>query len=104
MAEKLRGMLILDKIDKEQIFETKSGHKAVWVDIIPNRDGADQYGNTHAITTWSKDKGTTYLGNLRPEQFGGGQAAPAPQPSIKEQVMAKSAEQSLIPQPDDLPF
>ena len=102
MAEKLRGMLILDKIDKNLIIETKNGHKAVWVDIIPNRDGADQYGNTHAITTWSKDNGTTYLGNLRPQEFG---QAPAQAQSLKEEILARNAAEAVqTPEPDDLPF
>lgn len=99
MAEKLRGLLILDKIDKEQIFDTKNGHKAIWVDIVPNKGGADEYGNTHAITTWSKDKGTTYLGNLRPQEFG--QAAPVAQ-SLKEELLARN--EVLPNEQNDLPF
>lgn len=103
MAEKLRGMLNLSKIDKEQIFETKKGEKAIWVDIVPNYDGQpDQYGNTHAITTWSREKGKVYLGNLRPEEFGRQGQDQGQSQSLKQQILDKAGD--LIPQPNDLPF
>ena len=92
MATKLTGLLNLSKIPKELIGQTKKGEKCLFVDIIPNRNGADEYGNTHTITLYNKNtKQTIYLGNLKEVEFGkGGAATPAGQP-------ASSVE-------DDMPF
>ena len=92
MAKKLNGMLNLSKIPKELIGQTKKGSKCIYVDIVPNRNGADEYGNTHTITLYNKNtKQTIYLGNLKEVEFGkSGADTPAGQP-------APSAE-------DDLPF
>ena len=92
MAKKLTGLLNLSKIPKELIGQTKKGEKCLFVDIIPNRNGADDYGNTHTITLYNKNtKQTIYLGNLKEVEFGkSGAATPAGQPSSSEE--------------DDLPF
>ena len=92
MAKKLTGLLNLSKIPKELIGQTKKGEKCLFVDIIPNRNGADDYGNTHTITLYNKNtKQTIYLGNLKEVEFGkSGAATPAGQ-------QASSTE-------DDLPF
>ena len=94
MAKKLTGLLNLSKIPKELIGQTKKGEKCIFIDIIPNRNGADEYGNTHTITLYNKNtKQTIYLGNLKTQEFGkGGAATPAEQP-------APSAEDD-----SDLPF
>ena len=83
MAKKLTGLLNLSKIPKELIGQTKKGEKCLFVDIIPNRNGADDYGNTHTITLYNKNtKQTIYLGNLKEVEFGkGGAATPAGQPA-----------------------
>ena len=92
MAKKLTGLLNLSKIPKELIGQTKKGEKCLFVDIIPNRNGADDYGNTHTITLYNKDtKKTIYLGNLKEVEFGKSGAA-------------ASAEQQASPVEDDLPF
>ena len=76
MPKKLTGMLNLSKIPKELIGQTKKGEKCLFVDIIPNRNGADNYGNTHAITLYDKNtKQTIYLGNLKEVEFGKSGAA-----------------------------
>ena len=92
MAKKLTGLLNLSKIPKELIGQTKKGEKCLFVDIIPNRNGADEYGNTHTITLYNKNtKQTIYLGNLKEVEFGkSGAAAPVGQPTPSEE--------------DDLPF
>ena len=92
MAKKLNGMLNLSKIPKELIGQTKKGDKVIYVDIVPNRNGADEYGNTHTITLYNKNtKQTIYLGNLKEVEFGkSGAATPAGQPTTSEE--------------DDLPF
>ena len=83
MATKLTGLLNLSKIPKELIGQTKKGEKCLFVDIIPNRNGADEYGNTHTITLYNKNtKQTIYLGNLKEVEFGkSGAATPAGQPA-----------------------
>ena len=92
MAKKLTGLLNLSKIPKELIGQTKKGEKCLFVDIIPNRNGADEYGNTHTITLYNKNtKQTIYLGNLKEVEFGkSGAATPAGQQASSEE--------------DDLPF
>ena len=92
MAKKLNGMLNLSKIPKELIGQTKKGDKVIYIDIVPNRNGADDYGNTHTITLYNKNtKQTIYLGNLKEVEFGkGGAATPAGQ-------SATSVEDSDLP-------
>nr|DAT75958.1 MAG TPA: hypothetical protein [Caudoviricetes sp.] len=76
MAKKLNGRLMLTKIPKNLIQSAadKDGNvqKFVYVDIVPNKNGADQYGNTHSIQLYDKEnKQVIYLGNLKPYEFGG---------------------------------
>ena len=74
---KLHGLLNLSKIDKSLIVKNKNGESCIWVDILENFSGPDQYGNTHTMTTYNKDtRTTTYLGNFKPQEFGKA-AAPA---------------------------
>ena len=71
MATKLHGMLNLSKIDKSLITTNTKGDKVLWVDVVPNYGGEDQYGNTHSIQLYNKaTRSTIYLGNLRPQEFG----------------------------------
>lgn len=83
MAKKLNGRLYLSKIPKELVLVDNNGRKYIYVDIVPNRNGADDYGNTHTITLYDKNtKQTIYLGNLREVEFGkSGAATPAGQPA-----------------------
>ena len=83
MARKLNGRLYLSKIPKELVLGDDKGRKYIYVDIVPNRNGADNYGNTHAITLYDKNtKQTIYLGNLKEVEFGkSGDAAPDGQPA-----------------------
>ena len=92
MAKKLTGLLNLSKIPKELIGQTKKGEKCLFVDIVPNRNGEDIYGNTHTITLYNKNtKQTIYLGNLKEVEFSkSGAATPAGQPAS--------------PVEDDMPF
>ena len=81
MAKKLNGRLYLSKIPKELVLADDKGRKYIYVDIVPNRNGADNYGNTHTITLYNKNtKQTIYLGNLKEVEFGkSGAATPAGQ-------------------------
>ena len=92
MAKKITGLINLSKIPKELIGQTKKKDKCIYIDIVPNRNGADDYGNTHTITLYNKNtKQTIYLGNLKEVEFGeSGAAAPAGQPESSVE--------------DDLPF
>ena len=92
MARKLNGMLVLSRIPKDMIGTTKNGGKCIYIDIVPNRNGADDYGNTHTITLYNKNtKQTIYLGNLKEVEFSkSGAATPAGQPAS--------------PVEDDMPF
>ena len=94
MAKKLTGLLNLSKIPKELIGQTKKGDKCIYVDIVPNRNGADDYGNTHTITLYNKNtKQTIYLGNLKEVEFGKSGAG-ATAPGLRDP----------LPETDDLPF
>ena len=76
MAKKLNGRLYLSKIPKELVLGDDKGRKYIYIDIVPNRNGADNYGNTHAITLYNKNtKQTIYLGNLKEVEFGKSGAA-----------------------------
>lgn len=71
MAQKLNGRLNLSKLPKELIQTANDGSKFCYVDILPNRNGADQYGNTHSISVYDKqNRKPIYLGNLKPQEFG----------------------------------
>lgn len=72
MATKLTGLVNLSRIPKELITKNKNNESTIWVNIVPNRNGADQYGNTHSIQLYDKNaKQVIYLGNVKPQEFGG---------------------------------
>ena len=73
MSQKLNGRITLSKIPKELIQTASDGSRFCYVDIVPNRNGADQYGNTHSVSIYDKQKRERiYLGNLKPQDFGDG--------------------------------
>lgn len=77
MATKLTGLINLTKIPKRLIGETKKGDKCIFIDIVPNKNGKDEYGNTHSVSIYDKEnRETIYLGNLKTKEFGGGNSAP----------------------------
>ena len=83
MAKKLNGRLYLSKIPKELVLVDNNGRKYIYVDILPNRNGVDDYGNTHTITLYNKNtKQTIYLGNLKEVEFGKSGAATPPEPPV----------------------
>ena len=72
MAQKLYGRLNLSKLPNERIQTAQNGDKCCYVHILPNKNGADQYGNTHSISVYDKqNRKPIYLGNLKPQEFGG---------------------------------
>lgn len=78
IMEKLHGMLNLSRIPKELITKNKNGEPCIWIDVIENKGGVDQYGNTHAVTIYDKQarKGV-YIANLKKQEFGSATSAPA---------------------------
>lgn len=94
MATKLHGRINLSKIDKNLIVPDRNGDKCIWVDILEKKE-PDQYGNTHTLTLYNKEKRETiYLGDFKPQEFGG--SGPATQ--AQQQAVTESAGN------DDLPF
>ena len=94
MATKLNGRLYLSKIPKELVLGDDKGRKYIYVDIVPNRNGADEYGNTHTVTLYNKNtKQTIYLGNLKEVEFSKSGAG-ATAPGLRDP----------LPETDDLPF
>lgn len=71
MGKKLNGMLNLSRIPKEVMVKNKNGESVIWVDIVENKNGVDQYGNTHSVSIYNKaTQQTIYLGNFKPVEFG----------------------------------
>lgn len=101
MAKKLHGYLNLSRFPEALISVNAKGEKVIWFDIVPNKGGEDQYGNTHSAQIWDPRGGTTYLGNFKTEEFGrkGTDAAPAPA-AAPVQAAANTAEEDM----PDLPF
>lgn len=97
MAKKLTGMLNLSKIPKSLLYTTKHGDKAIFIDIVKKKDGADQYGNTHTICLYDKDeKKNIFLGDLKEQEFGS--------KGSTETGATKGAPASRDEASDDLPF
>ena len=81
MAQKITGMLNLSKIPKELLYTTKHGDKAIFIDIVKKKDGADQYGNEYTICLYDKEnRKNIFLGDMKTQEFGngGGGSASAP--------------------------
>lgn len=98
MANKLNGFLNLTKIPKDLISETKKGDKGIYIDIVRNKNGVDQYGNVASIQLYNKaTKETIYLGNLKEIEFGG--ANPTSTTSAPSAPSAYGEKKD-----DDLPF
>ena len=83
MGKKLTGMLNLSKIPRDLIYKTKNGDKAIFIDIMEKRDGADRFGNTHTICLYDKvNRKNIFLGDMKVQEFGnGGGSAPASAPA-----------------------
>lgn len=97
MATKITGMLNLSKIPKELLYTTKHGDKAIFIDIVKKKDGADQYGNEYTICLYDKEnRKNIFLGDMKTQEFGNGGSAPA--------SATKGAPASQDEASDDLPF
>ena len=76
MATKITGMLNLSKIPKELLYTTKHGDKAIFIDIVKKKDGADQYGNEYTICLYDKEnRKNIFLGDMKTQEFGGGKGS-----------------------------
>lgn len=76
MPKKISGALNLTKlwgIDKSLVKKTNKGEDIVYIDIVPNRNGPDNFGNTHSIQIYDRaSRKPIYLGNLKEQDFGNG--------------------------------
>lgn len=82
MAQKITGMLNLSKIPKELLYTTKHGDKAIFIDIVKKKDGADQYGNEYTICLYDKEnRKNIFLGDMKVQEYGNGGSAPASAPA-----------------------
>lgn len=95
-------------LERSRIKRSKSGRMGLSVDIVPNKDGKDEYGNTH----WIKESTTKaeresadppnlpFLGNAREYEPGGQRTArPAGGTAVTEgSPLAEGMED------DDIPF
>lgn len=93
------------KILKEHLFTGKNGAKYLDITLWENRDGPDDYGNSHMavqqIPKELRDAGQKgpILGNAK--EFGG-QSKPAPAPARRQSTPGRQAEPD--PEEDDIPF
>jgi hypothetical protein len=85
-----KGNINLANIDKEEFYVSKAGKKSLNFVIWENRDGPDQFGNTHTmqqdISKESRDAGKKgkIIGNLKIDEGESPkpkQAAPVKKPS-----------------------
>lgn len=92
----------VSKLDKSAFFK---GEKGTYVDLVlwENRDGEDQYGNTHSVKQdFGKGKGPDkppYVGNARP--FGQAGRDRTPQDGYKSSPAEKYGKQPYAPPADD---
>lgn len=98
MAQKITGMLNLSKIPKNLLFTTKHGDKAIFIDIVKKKDGADQYGNEYTICLYDKEnRKNIFLGDMKTQEFGNGGGS-------SSASSTKGAPASQDEASDDLPF
>ena len=82
MATKISGMLNLSKIPKNLLYETKHGDKAIFIDIVKKKDGADKYGNEYTICLYDKEnRKNIFLGDMKTQEFGNGGSSSASAPA-----------------------
>lgn len=101
MAQKITGMLNLSRIPKNLLYTTKHGDKAIFIDIVKKKDGADQYGNEYTICLYDKEnRKNIFLGDMKTQEYGNGGSAPASAPAGGHAGAPASQDEES----DDLPF
>jgi len=123
MATKLHGLLNVTKLGElirqnpARVYTNSKGEKCIWIDVLEKRT-PDMYGSTHTVTFYDKDAGTTYLADLKPQEFGNAaasapqSAAPAPTPAAAPttprkplyEVAQEMQSTSSATTADDFPF
>ena len=110
MSQKLHGALNLSKIPKELITTNRAGDRVLWIDIVERRSKG-QYGETHSVTCYDKNRRQAiYLADLTPQEFGSPVQPQQPAPAAQSYRSRPAAQQSApAPAPaeengDDLPF
>ena len=99
------GSICLTDIPKELIATGKNGKEYLNIAIFANKDGANQWGNTHYMTCAPKkeerQEGVNYIiGNLKER---GGESA-NPVDNINAPKGEETAAQQASGSDDDLPF
>lgn len=99
----IKATIKVNKLDKSAFFKGKNGDTYCSIILWENRDGEDQFGNTHSIKQdLGKDrKGekSDYVGNAKP--IGGGQGRDVP----ASEAMKKRDNQASEPDDcDEIPF
>ena len=106
MARPSQGKINVLKIAKEHLFQGKTA-KYLDIAIWPNKNGTDEYGNTHYITQSvckeARDRGEkgAIIGNIKWVEAEEQQPKPAAKPSARP-VPAKDPDIDVAP--DDVPF
>jgi hypothetical protein len=104
----IKATIKVNKLDKSAFFKGKNGDTYCSIILWENRDGEDQFGNTHSIKQdLGKDrKGekSDYVGNAKP--IGGGQGRDVPaNEAVKRTAPAQRDNQASEPDDcDDIPF
>lgn len=106
MARPSNGKINVLKIAKEHLFQSKTA-KYLDIAIWPNKNGTDEYGNTHYITQSvgkeARDRGEkgAIIGNLK--WVDAEETAPAPRQKPAPRT-APPKDADLDVEPDEVPF
>lgn len=79
------------------------GDQFIWVDVVPNKNGEDKYGNTHAMTNYNAEKKkATYIMNFKTKEVGETKEKFTPPANTTPQVPPQKGHYQE--DPNDLPF
>jgi len=107
----IKATIKVNKLDKSAFFKGKNGDTYCSIILWENRDGEDQFGNTHSIKQdLGKDrKGekSDYVGNAKPIGGGQGRDVPASEAMRRNEPAPPQRDNSAADGPDDsdeIPF
>jgi hypothetical protein len=102
----IKATIKVNKLDKSAFFKGKNGDTYCSIILWENRDGEDQFGNTHSIKQdLGKDrKGekSDYVGNAKP--IGGGAGRDVSAAEATRRTAPAQATQPDDEEVDDVPF
>ena len=104
-----KATIKVNKLDKTAFFKGKNGDTYCSVILWENRDGEDQFGNTHSIKQdlgkERKGEKSDYVGNAK--EIGGGSGAGrdvSAQEAVRRQPAGQAAATQAEDETDDIPF